>query len=132
MPINFFFFILHFFLNNPSTPRPLKEIPGIVEPLLNERDRYLTHNLRKACRHIASIRPAGSNPIMVAVVGMGHVGGIKNCFYKELDEQDFARISQKPQAVSVKQTLFTYVVAPALVGYVALSLVRAFRAVKQL
>jgi len=61
-----------------------KEMPRLVEPLIYERDRFLTYQLRDACSRIAKLSPPPSAlqldmpftpKTLVAVVGMGHVAG---------------------------------------------------------
>jgi len=63
----------------------LKELsvsfPGISRPLIYERDEYLTYTLRQC-----------QGPIVVGVVGLGHVEGIKRCWEAELDMKKLTAI----------------------------------------
>ena len=52
----------------PPPPAP-QEFPGLVRPLLHERDEYLAYMLRKL--------PAHGCTVVVAVVGAGHLQGIR-------------------------------------------------------
>jgi len=59
-----------------------KSLPGLKDILIDERDQYLTHKIRTA---------AGKK--IVAVVGAGHVPGIKKYWNTEID---MARLEQIP------------------------------------
>jgi pheromone shutdown-related protein TraB len=51
-------------------------LPAVKETLIDERDRYLAAKIRAAARRMT--RPADLSPArVVAVVGAGHMGGIK-------------------------------------------------------
>jgi len=58
-----------------------KEFPGISRPLIFERDEYLTMMLQN-CKA----------PIVVAVVGLGHVEGIKRCWGQTIDLAELRKI----------------------------------------
>jgi pheromone shutdown protein TraB len=64
-----------------------------MEPLIHERDRYLAYQLRICCQRLAATVHA---PVVVAVVGMGHVRGIQENFARQVDEEDLRRISEPP------------------------------------
>jgi hypothetical protein len=49
-------------------PACLQEFPSLIKPLLTERDQFMTFMLRKL---------AGRADVVVAVVGAGHLQGIR-------------------------------------------------------
>ena len=51
-----------------------KEVPEVYTPLIDERDRYLAAKMR-----------AAEGKTLIAVVGAGHVNGIKKYFDQEID-----------------------------------------------
>jgi len=67
-----------------------KSLPIIKEILIDERDQYLAHK----------IRTAGGNKI-VAVVGAGHVPGIKKCWNAEIDVKTLEQIPPKGKIASI-------------------------------
>lgn len=82
-----------------------QEIPSILEPLIYERDRYLTYQLKYAATTLAEHRarcikhghhavPANS---IVAVVGAGHVPGIKDAWDGGINHTDLAAITAIPE-----------------------------------
>jgi len=58
-----------------------KEFPGISRPLIFERDEYLAMMLQN-CKA----------PLVVAVVGLGHVEGIKRCWGQQIDITELRKI----------------------------------------
>jgi len=58
-----------------------KEFPGITRPLIYERDEYLAYTLRQ-CK----------GPVVVGVVGLGHVEGIKKSWEAQLDVKKLTEI----------------------------------------
>uniref|UniRef100_A0A6B2LAU7 TraB domain-containing protein n=1 Tax=Arcella intermedia TaxID=1963864 RepID=A0A6B2LAU7_9EUKA len=58
-----------------------KEFPNISRPLIYERDEYLSYTLRHC-----------PGPTVVAVVGLGHVNGIKNCWESEINLKKLTEI----------------------------------------
>jgi pheromone shutdown-related protein TraB len=70
-----------------------KEFPGISRPLIFERDEYLTFMLQNC-----------QAPIVVAVVGLGHVEGIKKCWGKQID---IAALRQIPAVWSFRKVFFS-------------------------
>ena len=60
-----------------------KEMPEVHKPLIDERDRYLVANMRKC---------TGKN--VIAVVGAGHVPGMKRYFEEEIDTE---KLDQLPK-----------------------------------
>jgi len=67
-----------------------KSLPIIKDVLIDERDQYLAHK----------IRTAPGNKI-VAVVGAGHVPGIKNCWNAEIDVEALEQIPPKRKGSGV-------------------------------
>eukprot|EP00038_Savillea_parva_P010294 m.189275 g.189275 ORF g.189275 m.189275 type:complete len:389 (+) comp17695_c0_seq1:256-1422(+) len=84
-----------------------EEFPGLLEPLLHERNRYMTYRLRQTCSRLAEFlatepgkRAAqvwgpGSNTV-VAVVGLGHMSGITQQWLEPVDVQDMREIATVP------------------------------------
>ena len=77
-----------------------QELPSLIEPLIHERDRYLSYRLRMCCTQLfAQALRSGrdcSNLTVLTVVGMGHVRGIEKNFQNDLDKDDFVHISKLP------------------------------------
>ena len=61
--------------------------PEFKRVLIDERDMYLTSSLRNAYQPVANeFVPGGFVPaVVVGVIGLGHIGGIKNNWEKEID-----------------------------------------------
>ncbi|XP_062517022.1 traB domain-containing protein-like [Corticium candelabrum] len=75
------------------------EYPEVTEVLVNERDQYLVHSLRKAAQPVHSRLIGGPEPIVVVgVVGMGHVLGIVSNWDKKIDIKSLVSIP-KPSVV---------------------------------
>eukprot|EP01102_Stenamoeba_stenopodia_P012192 TRINITY_DN3817_c0_g1_i1.p1 TRINITY_DN3817_c0_g1~~TRINITY_DN3817_c0_g1_i1.p1 ORF type:complete len:325 (-),score=54.58 TRINITY_DN3817_c0_g1_i1:32-931(-) len=62
-----------------------KEFPSILEPLLHERDRFLTWYIKDALRRPNPSVPQGKKRVLVAVLGLGHVAGVQSNWEKEID-----------------------------------------------
>eukprot|EP01100_Stratorugosa_tubuloviscum_P003475 TRINITY_DN1846_c2_g1_i2.p1 TRINITY_DN1846_c2_g1~~TRINITY_DN1846_c2_g1_i2.p1 ORF type:complete len:107 (+),score=30.10 TRINITY_DN1846_c2_g1_i2:198-518(+) len=60
--------------------------PSLLTPLLHERDLYMTYQLR-------SIQAKK----IVGVVGLGHVKGIQNNWFQNIDREALMRITANPQ-----------------------------------
>jgi len=58
-----------------------KQYPGIANPLIYERDLFLTCRVREC-----------PGPVVVAVVGLGHVEGIKKSWSKEIDSKSLLTV----------------------------------------
>lgn len=69
--------------------------PSLLEPLLYERDRYIAHTLKFV-----------PGPVVVAVVGLGHVEGIKKAFESEnlIDPEDLLTV---PPPTPIGRVLFS-------------------------
>ncbi len=65
------------FHSAPPFPMPpcFQEFPSLVKPLLTERDQYMTFMLRKLAPRAQTV---------VAVVGAGHLQGIRDHWEKEI------------------------------------------------
>jgi len=61
------------------------EFPGIVGPLVDERDQFLSYIISRA-------RNPEGPPVVVAVVGMAHMEGIKKYWDKEIDVKALCQI----------------------------------------
>eukprot|EP00112_Aurelia_sp_Birch-Aquarium-sp1_P012163 Seg2556.1 transcript_id=Seg2556.1/GoldUCD/mRNA.D3Y31 product="TraB domain-containing protein" protein_id=Seg2556.1/GoldUCD/D3Y31 len=86
----------------------LKEMTGDYPKLTNvfvsERDSYMAHTLHKSAKHLPVIDEngeiCGHEPaVIVAVVGLGHLNGIKENFGKQVDIEELLRVP-KPSASS--------------------------------
>lgn len=59
--------------------------PTLVQTLLTERDLYLTHSLKTKCK----------GPVVVGVVGMGHVKGIQKYWEEDIDIETITKSPPK-------------------------------------
>lgn len=69
-----------------------KEFPELVDPLIRERDQYMTEVLRQLPRRGATR--------VVAVVGAGHVQGIQNNWDTTIDMDEICKIPSEKKAQS--------------------------------
>jgi pheromone shutdown-related protein TraB len=84
-----------------------QSLPVIKDILIDERDQYLTHK----------IRTAPGNKI-VAVVGAGHVPGIKNNWTTHIDLEALEQIPPKKRTFRILKWLFPLaIVALVVVGF---------------
>ncbi|KAI3429519.1 hypothetical protein D9Q98_005608 [Chlorella vulgaris] len=67
-----------------------KEFPSLILPLLTERDQYMTFMLRKLASRAHTV---------VAVVGAGHLQGIRDHWEKEIDIHEITRMPPERQAM---------------------------------
>ncbi|MFH1991780.1 MAG: TraB/GumN family protein, partial [Pseudomonadota bacterium] len=67
-----------------------KSLPVIKDILIDERDRYLAHRIRTAPGHK-----------IVAVIGAGHVPGIKTCWNEAIDIETLEQIPPKSNAFRI-------------------------------
>uniref|UniRef100_A0A7S1T7C2 TraB domain-containing protein n=1 Tax=Tetraselmis chuii TaxID=63592 RepID=A0A7S1T7C2_9CHLO len=65
-----------------------REFPSLLEPLIYERDRYMVHRLRLLSKQASKV---------VAVVGAGHLPGIRENWEKEIDVQEVMWMPQPRQ-----------------------------------
>jgi len=70
-------------LKNPEVLEELvreltKEIPSAVTPLVTERDMFLSSSLKQC---------AQMGPVVVGVVGLGHIQGIKEYWEKQVNRE---------------------------------------------
>eukprot|EP00041_Stephanoeca_diplocostata_P011369 m.187570 g.187570 ORF g.187570 m.187570 type:complete len:339 (+) comp18506_c0_seq8:291-1307(+) len=108
-----------------------EEFPRLMDPLIYERDRFLTYQLRTCCTSMAQylrqtlqrcpearqhLLGRGSTTI-VAVVGMGHVDGIKKQWNKEVDVEDWERIKLIPPK-PLGEIMLKYTTIAATVGII--------------
>lgn len=63
-----------------------KEFPSLVTPLLSERDEYMVYIMRKVSTKARNV---------VAVVGAGHLQGIRNKWDAEIDIEEIMRVPEK-------------------------------------
>jgi pheromone shutdown protein TraB len=77
-----------------------KEFPGISRPLIFERDEYLTMMLQNC-----------NAPLVVAVVGLGHVDGIKKCWGQQIDIAELRKIPPVWSLRKIILTTLTFTVA---------------------
>jgi pheromone shutdown-related protein TraB len=84
-----------------------KSLPSLREILIDERDRYLAHK----------IKSAPGNKI-VAVVGAGHVPGIKNYWNQQTDIRALETIPPKKKALSfLKWLIPVFIVILLIFGF---------------
>lgn len=81
-----------------------KEMPQVHKPLIDERDRYLVSKMREC---------TGQN--VIAVVGAGHVPGMKRYYKEEIDRTDLEKLP-KP---SIIWTLVKWIIPIVLIGGIA-------------
>jgi pheromone shutdown-related protein TraB len=77
--------------------------PQIKEPLISERDRYLADSIRSA-----------AGPVIVAVVGAGHVPGIKEWLDKPIDKASLDIIHPR----SLERRLIGYAIPLSIIGII--------------
>lgn len=98
-----------------------------METLVHERDLYMACTLRMCCRELLlrlkqkqerGERIGQSDRTIVAVVGAGHLKGIKDIFAGQLDQEAFARISTAPPSRAGRIVLAGLALAVAGAGLV--------------
>ncbi|KAF8008104.1 hypothetical protein BT93_K1936 [Corymbia citriodora subsp. variegata] len=75
-----------------------KEFPTLMETLVHERDQYMSCTLLKVAREHSSV---------VAVVGKGHLGGIKKHWQQPVVIKDLMEVPSKKPTVSTFKMLST-------------------------
>ncbi|MFO7644343.1 MAG: TraB/GumN family protein [Desulfosarcina sp.] len=84
-----------------------KSMPQVRKCLIDERDRYLTEKIRTA-----------PGPAIVAVVGAGHVAGIKRCWDQLIDLRELETLPTKsPLAQFLKWFVPLGIVALIIFGF---------------
>lgn len=81
-----------------------KEFPTLMETLVHERDQYMSYTLLKVAREHSSV---------VAVVGKGHLGGIKKHWKQPVVVKDLLEMPSKKPTVSTFKVLSSLGVAVA-------------------
>lgn len=81
-----------------------KEFPTLMETLVNERDRYMSSTL---------LRVASEHTSVVAVVGKGHLQGIKRQWKQPVEINELLEIPSKSHVFKVVKILTTVGVAVA-------------------
>ena len=81
-----------------------KELPQIHKPLIDERDRYL----------VAKMRSCGGKKV-VAVVGAGHVNGMKKYYHEEIDTEELEKIPKPGIVWPLVKWLFPIIVIGGIV-----------------
>ncbi|KAL4573012.1 hypothetical protein LXL04_019805 [Taraxacum kok-saghyz] len=87
-----------------------KEYPTLMETLVHERDRFMSSSLLKIAREHTSV---------VAVVGKGHLQGIKKHWQQPVDVRELLQLPSTKPAISVTKVLSTVGVAVAGVAIVS-------------
>lgn len=82
-----------------------KSLPVLKDILIDERDQYLTYK----------IRTAPGNKI-VAVVGAGHVPGIKKCWNQEIDLETLEQIPPKGKTAGILKWIIPLLVLVLLIS----------------
>eukprot|EP00040_Diaphanoeca_grandis_P018386 m.96718 g.96718 ORF g.96718 m.96718 type:complete len:326 (-) comp26918_c2_seq1:44-1021(-) len=100
-----------------------EKFPGLVEPLIYERDRFLTYRLRQYCTKMngfysnASLaQNTNQDRTIVAIVGMGHVEGICKAWGKDIDGEDFQKIQTIPKPALIEQCVWYGAILLPLAG----------------
>lgn len=86
-----------------------KHMPRLQVPLIDERDRYLMSTIREA-----------EGPVIVGVVGAGHVGGMLAYVNANIDRQELCTLPAEPRFASLKP----WVLPVLFLGLVALAAAR--------
>jgi pheromone shutdown-related protein TraB len=71
-----------------------KHMPRLQVPLIDERDRYLMSTIREA-----------EGPVIVGVVGAGHVGGMLEYVHADIDRQELCILPTEPRFARFKPWL---------------------------
>ncbi|KAI3795419.1 hypothetical protein L1987_38072 [Smallanthus sonchifolius] len=87
-----------------------KEFPTLMETLVHERDRYMSSSLLKVAREHSSV---------VAVVGKGHLQGIKYYWKQPVELKELLELPSTKAAISVSKVLSTVGVAVAGVAIIS-------------
>ncbi|CAI9299456.1 unnamed protein product [Lactuca saligna] len=87
-----------------------KEYPTLMETLVHERDRYMSSSLLKIASEHSSV---------VAVVGKGHLQGIKKHWQHPVEVRELLELPTTKPAISVTKVLSTVGVAVAGVAIVS-------------
>ena len=86
-----------------------KEFPELVRPLIIERDLYMTHQLRAISEQLSPV---------VAVVGAGHLPGIRESWEKEIEIDEISRPRPLPahRAMTTGPAICLCLAAAAVLG----------------
>lgn len=87
-----------------------KEFPTLMETLVHERDRYMSSTL---------LEVAGENNSVVAVVGKGHLQGIKKHWQQPVEMKDLLEIPSRQQTISAGRVVTSMAVAVAGIAIVS-------------
>ncbi|XP_071701031.1 uncharacterized protein [Rutidosis leptorrhynchoides] len=87
-----------------------QQFPTLMETLVHERDQYMSSSLLKVAREHSSV---------VAVVGKGHLKGIKNYWEKPVDMKELLDLPTAKPSMSVTNVLSTVGVAAAGVAIIS-------------
>ncbi|CAN8306211.1 unnamed protein product [Cochlearia groenlandica] len=82
-----------------------KEFPSLMDTLVNERDQYMASSL---------LRVASEHTSVVAVIGRGHINGIKKNWKQPITMKDLMEIPSEESVFTVKRIISS--VAVAVVG----------------
>ncbi|CAA7049560.1 unnamed protein product [Microthlaspi erraticum] len=81
-----------------------KEFPSLMETLVHERDKYMSYMLLRVARERSSV---------VAVVGRGHLQGIKKNWNKPINMKDLLEIPTSESVLTVKNCLISLAIVVA-------------------
>ncbi|KAL8228452.1 hypothetical protein R6Q57_016036 [Mikania cordata] len=87
-----------------------KEFPTLMETLVHERDQYMSSSLLKVAREHSSV---------VAVVGKGHLQGIKKYWKQPVEVKELLELPSTKPAISVSKVLSTVGVTVAGVAIIS-------------
>jgi len=101
------------------------EFPALSEVFVKERDMYLANSLRLAAQPIRDPRDDAEfiAPIVVGVVGIGHVPGIQENWEKEVDIKELLRVPPTTRLGTTMKWTFR----AALVGFASWACYKLFR-----
>ncbi|XP_039267123.2 traB domain-containing protein-like [Styela clava] len=81
------------------------EFPEMTNVFLAERDVYLAHSLQLAAGNEICTETGSKPTVVVGVVGLGHVGGIKENFPREITLEEMNKLMEVPQESRMKKAI---------------------------
>lgn len=87
-----------------------KEFPTLMETLVHERDQYMSSSLLKVAREHSSV---------VAVVGKGHLQGIKNYWEQPVEVRELLELPSTKPTITISKVLSTVGVTVAGVAIIS-------------
>ncbi|XP_072027334.1 traB domain-containing protein-like [Amphiura filiformis] len=96
------------------------EFPALSEVFVTERDTFLTASLKACAQPIPNAEQEGDyvRPVVVGVVGIGHLPGIKECWNKQISIPEIQRIMSVPPP-SLTGRLLRWTIRASILGLFA-------------